>query len=133
MMKVNPQIFRAYDIRGVYPKEINEKLYFTLAKVFADSLRPGPIVVGRDLRPSSFLLARSFIKGLRESSRNVLDAGQITTPMLYFAVVEFKAAAGVMITASHNPPQYNGIKFVKDDGLPVSGKEIQKQWQMLKK
>lgn len=129
-MKVNPEIFRAYDIRGVYGKDFDEDFFYKIAKIFSGRFsRVGKIVVGRDVRSTSESLADSFIKGIVESDFDVLDLGEVTTPMFYFAVGYLKADAGAMITASHNPPEYNGLKFIKGDGAVISGKEIQNEWE----
>jgi phosphomannomutase len=130
-MNINPKIFRAYDVRGLYPKDINEDIFYVLAKVFAGCLKKDgtKIVVGQDLRFSSPPLAKAFIKGILDSGFDVLDIGQVTTPMLYFAVTHLNGAGGAMITASHNPLNYNGIKFVKEDSQSVSGSDIQKVYK----
>lgn len=127
-VNVNPQIFRKYDIRGIYKKDFDENSFLEFSRAFADYLgsSSGKIVVGRDIRDSSEPLSKFFIRGLTNLGIDVLDLGEVTTPMFYFAVVELGAIGGAMITASHNPPEYNGLKFVKGSGMSVSGKEIQK-------
>lgn len=134
-MGVNPSIFKEYDIRGKYPEEINEKTVYQIGRVFVKflKLKTGDrIVVGRDKRPSSPKIARSFIAGLLDAGISVIDIGQVTTPMLYFAVPFLKTEGGTMITASHISKDSNGLKFVKKDSEPIGGKELQKIYELTK-
>lgn len=134
-MKVNPNIFKEYDIRGKYPKEINEKIVYKIGRGFVNFLKlkaGDKIVVGQDQRPSSSKLAQVFISSLLDSRINVIDIGKVTTPMLYFAVPFFKAKGGAMITASHIAKNSNGIKFTRKDAEPIGGKEIQKIYELTK-
>src|SRR5437016_4210639 len=96
-------IFKAYDVRGVYPDEIDEKLAFRIGYAFARHLGARTLVVGRDMRPSSGPLAAELVRGLRLAGASVVTLGMCTTPMLYFAVGKLEASGGVMVTASHNP------------------------------
>lgn len=112
-------IFRACDIRGVYPKDLNESIIKDIGKAFA-TLNPGKIVVSSDVRLSSPSLKKAFIEGLRESGADVIDIGTVTTPMSLFATTFLKASGGAMITASHNPKEFNGIKLCDKDGVPIS-------------
>jgi phosphomannomutase len=133
-MSINPKIFRAYDIRGLYKKDLEEKAFYDLAQIFIAYLKSeqkfpsykksGEILVARDIRLSSPSLAKAFIKGAIDAGINVLDAGTATTPMFYHGVGKLGVSGGAMITASHNPKEYNGIKPVKRGGLAVSGKEL---------
>ncbi len=130
-MKVNSNIFKEYDVRGKYPQEINAKVARQIGRGFVKFLKLNPpagggnkIVVGRDKRPSSPKLAAAFISGILDAGTDVIDIGQATTPMLYFAVPFLKARGGAMITASHNPKEDNGIKFVREKSEPISGLEI---------
>jgi phosphomannomutase len=131
-MKINPEIFRAYDIRGIYPSTINKEAAYLIGCAFVKFLKKRKlnIVVGRDGRLSSPALFKSLTKGIIDQGANVTDIGLAITPMLYFAVAHFKYDGGIMITASHNPPQYNGFKFVREKAIPISGasgiKEIKK-------
>ena len=128
-MRINPIIFKQYDIRGIYPSEINEKIAYQIGGSFVDFLnilKKAKIVVGRDLRKSSKPLAENFIKGLMDAGADVIDIGTVTSPMLYFAKFALKADAGAMITASHNPLKYNGIKMLGKNSSPISGEEIKK-------
>ena len=125
--KVNPKIFRAYDIRGKYPKEINEETAYKIGRAFVKFLSPVrkknlKIAVGRDSRVSSPVLCKNLIKGIIESGADVVVLGIVTTPMLYFGVAELKCDGGIIITASHNPRQYNGFKLVREKAKPISGK-----------
>lgn len=126
-MKVNPSIFKEYDVRGKYPKEINEKIAYKIAQGFVKFLKPGKggkIIVGRDKRPSSPKLTKAFISGILDFGIDVIDIGTVATPMLYFAVPFLKAKGGAMITASHIAKKHNGIKFVRKNSEPISGLEI---------
>jgi phosphomannomutase/phosphoglucomutase len=126
-MKISKSIFKAYDIRGIYKKELTEQT----VKLVAESLsriykkNNDKIIIGRDGRLSSASLSKSLIKGFLESGKNVLDIGEVPTPLLYFAVSQFQANAGVMVTGSHNPKNYNGLKIIMD-GHALAGEEIQK-------
>ncbi len=104
-------IFKAYDIRGLVPDELSPELTRSIARAFADTVPEGTIAVGRDMRTDSTELTEAFISGLVEQGREVLDIGMVTTDMSYFAVGQYDLAGAAMITASHNPGQYNGIKL----------------------
>jgi phosphomannomutase len=114
-------IFKAYDIRGIYPGEINEKAARAIGVGFAAYLGARRIAVGRDMRLSSPALAAAFIDGATAQGTDVVDYGMIPTDMLYFAVARDGHDGGVEITASHNPKQYNGLKMVRKEALPLSG------------
>lgn len=105
------KIFHAYDIRGLVPDELNADTAKHIARAFADQMPEGTIAVGRDMRTDSVELTEAFIDGLVEQGREVLDIGMVTTDMSYFAVGQYDLAGAAMITASHNPGQYNGIKL----------------------
>lgn len=104
-------IFRAYDIRGVVGDELNADVVLDIAQAFALEMPEGTIAVGRDMRADSEELATAFIDGLILQGREVLDIGMVTTDMSYFAVGQYDLAGAAMITASHNPGKYNGIKL----------------------
>ncbi len=118
MIKINPNIFKAYDVRGVYPKELNKKSAELVGKAFVRFLRKGnqqkklKIVVGRDNRASSPALFSSLKKGILMEGADLIDIGLSSSPMFYFAVWNYGFDGGIIITASHNPPQYNGLKIV---------------------
>ncbi|MCK4521039.1 MAG: phosphomannomutase/phosphoglucomutase [Nanoarchaeota archaeon] len=114
------EIFRAYDIRGTYPDQFNEDIAYRIGRAVAELYKPGEIVIARDMRLSSPLLANSLIKGLTDSGIDVIDAGLCSTPLFYFIMGKFKYDLGVMITASHNPPAYNGMKFMKKPSIFIN-------------
>ncbi|HDD46310.1 MAG TPA: phosphomannomutase/phosphoglucomutase [Candidatus Aenigmarchaeota archaeon] len=113
-------IFRAYDVRGIYPEEVNEELAYNIGVAFARFLGKGTIAVGMDARPSGNALKKEVICGLREEGMHVIDIGMVPTPLLYFSVAYYKLNGGIMITASHNPKEYNGFKFVREQGVSLS-------------
>jgi phosphomannomutase len=112
-------IFKAYDVRGLYPQEIGEDVVRKIGNAFAAFLGRGPIVIGRDMRPSSVPLSEALMAGIRAAGADVVELGMCTTPMCYFATGKLEAAGGVMVTASHNPAQYNGLKFCRERAIPV--------------
>ncbi len=114
------EIFKAYDIRGKVGSELKPELIELVGRAVAEWLpNEGPVAVGRDMRPDSAELAQAIIKGLTEQGRDVWDIGEVTSDMIYFATGHNKLAGGVMITASHNPGEYNGIKFCADEAKPI--------------
>lgn len=113
-------IFKAYDIRGIYGKDLNEELALKIGNAFANFLGKGPLVVSRDVRISSPSLAQAFIKGITEAGLDVIDCGLCTTPMNYFAIGHYKYPGGAQVTASHNPKQYNGFKLSREKVIPLS-------------
>ncbi len=117
MAKING--FKAYDIRGKVPSELNPEMAYKIGKAFSKFTDAKKVVVGRDIRYSSKELADSLIKGLTENGASVVDIGLCGTEMVYFSTPHFNADGGIMITASHNPPEYNGMKFVRKDSVPV--------------
>ena len=125
-MNIEPSIFREYDIRGTYPEQINEASIKLIAHAIARKCREtgiDNIVVGRDGRLSGLSLLNSFCSGLLECGINVNNIGLVTSPLLYYAAKKSISKSGVMITGSHNPKNYNGIKMVINDS-PISGTEI---------
>jgi phosphomannomutase len=116
-------IFKAYDIRGVYPTELNEKIMYKIGRAFVDFLKCKNVVVGRDMRLSSPSLFNALVKGIIDQGADVIDIGLSTTPMLYYAVHELKADSGLVITASHNPKEWNGLKLVREEGRALSGED----------
>jgi phosphomannomutase len=122
-MTVNPDIFKAYDVRGVYPDEVNEEAARGIGGAFVAYLKAKRIAVGRDMRLSSPAIAAAFIEGATAQGADVVDYGMIATDMLYFAVASDGHDGGVQVTASHNPKQYNGMKMVRTQAFPLSGEE----------
>src|ERR1700748_2550193 len=122
-MTLNPGIFKAYDVRGTYPTEVNEDAARAIGAAFVAYLKPKRIAVGRDMRLSSPALAQAFIDGATSQGADVVDYGMIATDMLYFAVAKDQHEGGVQVTASHNPKQYNGMKMVRREAFPLSGDE----------
>lgn len=113
-------IFKAYDIRGKVGTELTPDVAERVGKALANWLpNQGTVAVGRDMRPDSAELATAVIAGLRAQGRTVLDIGQVTTDMIYFAVGHFNLAGGAMITASHNPGDDNGIKLCREEAKPI--------------
>ncbi len=120
-LALNPGIFKAYDVRGLYPAEIDEQAARAIGAAFVTYLKARRIAVGRDMRLSSPGLAAAFIDGATSQGADVVDYGMIATDMLYFAVARDHHDGGVQITASHNPKQYNGMKMVREHAFPLSG------------
>src|SRR5688500_5809753 len=120
-MDINPSIFKAYDIRGLYPDEINEDVAHEIGRGYVAYLEASRIGVTRDMRLSSPGTAAAFIEGAREQGADVIDYGMAPTDMMYFAVVKDGLDGGAQVTASHNPKQYNGIKMVRRGAEPLSG------------
>lgn len=115
------EIFKAYDIRGVYPTEIDELEAYKIASALCDYLKPSELVVGCDVRLSSPSIKQAVIKAITDKGVRVIDVGEISTDMLYFAVANYGYAGGLTVTASHNPKEYNGMKIVREDSKPISG------------
>lgn len=113
-------IFKAYDVRGKVGSELNLKVAYSIGRALADWLpQRGAVSVGRDMRPDSAELASALIRGLMDQGRDVIDIGEVTSDMIYFAVGKYSLAGGAMITASHNPGDYNGIKFCREQAKPI--------------
>ena len=126
---MNPAIFRAYDIRGVYPTDINEEVAYKTAQAYAKLFSPKTVVLGRDVRTSGPMLFVATAEGFMDHGVNVIDIGVITTDMLYFAAATLICDGGITVSASHNPREFNGMKLVRAGAVPISGdsgiKEIQ--------
>jgi phosphomannomutase len=120
-MSINPSIFKAYDVRGLYPSEVNEEAARLIGRGFVTYLQAKRIAVSRDMRLSSPSVATAFIEGARAQGADVVDYGMMGTDMLYFAVARDGHDGGAQITASHNPKEYNGIKMVRKEAFPLSG------------
>ncbi|MEO8502235.1 MAG: phosphomannomutase/phosphoglucomutase, partial [Vicinamibacteria bacterium] len=114
-------IFKAYDIRGLSPSLLNPPLARRIGIAFVDYLKAKTIAIGRDMRDTSPGIANAFIEGARSRGANVIDIGMVTTDTLYFAVASQSMDGGAMVTASHNPKQYNGIKLIRQGAIALSG------------
>jgi phosphomannomutase len=118
MKKIN--CFKAYDVRGRVPEELDEDIAYRIGRAYAAFVKPRLVAVGRDIRGSSPMLTAALIKGLTDSGVDVLDIGVGGTELSYFATFSRKLDGGIMVTASHNPPNYNGMKFVREGSRPIS-------------
>lgn len=113
--------FKAYDIRGRVPDELNEEVAYRIGRVFVELLSAQRVVVGQDVRLTSLPLASALIRGLRDGGCDVVDIGVCGTEMVYFSTSRYDCDGGIMVTASHNPMDYNGLKLVGRDARPISG------------
>ncbi len=113
--------FMAYDIRGRIPDQLNEDIAFRIGRSYAEFLKPKQVVVGRDVRLSSESLCDALSQGLMESGVNVFDIGLCGTEEIYFATFHYHLDGGIMVTASHNPRDFNGMKLVREGARPISG------------
>lgn len=113
--------FKAYDVRGKVPSELNPELAYKVARAFADEIGPKQMCIGYDIRLSGPDLATAFAEGLNDAGVDAIDIGMVGTEMVYFATAYYGFDGGVMITASHNPADYNGLKMVRSESRPVSG------------
>ena len=132
MTTINPTIFRAYDIRGVVDRDLSVPVYERLgqaAGTYFRNLGGRRIVVARDARLTSPAFAAALIDGLRSTGCDVVDLGMVPTPVMYFALSYLRADGGAVVTASHNPPEFNGLKLRRSDphfgGEPLDGAAIQ--------
>ena len=119
MSGINEKIFKAYDVRGEYPDELDENVAYKIGQATADYFFPTQILIGRDHRDSSYPLFQAVSGGIMKQGVDVIDIGVCTSPMFYFAVASGDYEVGMMITASHNPYIYNGIKIVKKMAIPL--------------
>ncbi len=117
---MNQSVFKAYDVRGVYPDEINEQDMYKIAKAYCEFVKPSEVVIGCDVRLSSPSMKQAAIKAVTDQGIKVIDVGEISTDMLYFSVANYGYAGGFSITASHNPKEYTGAKFVREESRPIS-------------
>jgi len=117
---VNFDIFHAYDVRGIYPEDLDEQACYEIAGCYAELFQPKTVVVGMDARLSSPPLKERIIEGLLDWGVDVIDIGEITSDMLYFAVGKYEYSGGIVVSASHNPGQYNGLKMVKEKAAAIS-------------
>ena len=117
---MNFEAFRAYDIRGIYPTDLDEEAYYRIAKAYVYLFRPRTVVVGMDARLSGPALKKSLTEGFLDAGVDVVDIGAITTDMLYFAVGNYDYSGGIVVSASHNPKDYNGMKLVREKVTAIS-------------
>lgn len=113
--------FKAYDVRGRVPDQLNEDIAYRIGRAYAEVVEPGRVVVGHDIRLSSESIKMALVNGLRDSGVDVFDIGQCGTEEIYFATSYGNFGGGIAVTASHNPKDYNGMKFVREQSKPISG------------
>ena len=118
---LNPKVFKAYDVRGIYPDELDDAGAYAIGRAFVEEFAPHRVAIGRDMRLSSPQIAKAAIEGAADGGAEVLDLGLIGTEMLYCAVGELGLDGGICVTASHNPKDYTGMKIVRAGALPVGG------------
>src|SRR5437660_10702558 len=118
---LDPKVFKAYDVRGLYPGELDEDGAYAIGRAYVEQFEPRRMAVGRDMRLSSPEMAAATIRGAADAGAEVVDLGLVGTEMLYFAVGELGLDGGIEVTASHNPKQYTGMKIVRRGALPVGG------------
>jgi phosphomannomutase len=118
---LDPTVFKAYDVRGLYPEELDEAGAYAIGRAFVEQFSPARIAIGRDMRLSAPAMAAAAREGAADAGADVLDLGMVGTEMLYFAVGDLELDGGIMVTASHNPKQYTGMKVVRRGALPVGG------------
>ncbi|HWR40990.1 MAG TPA: phosphomannomutase [Patescibacteria group bacterium] len=130
-MEIKRNAFKAYDIRGKVPEEMNEEMVYRIGRTFADTCKAKKVAVGCDIRLSGPAFKNALMKGLTETGCDVIDIGVCGTEQIYFATAHLKLDGGMMITASHNPKDYNGMKLVRAESRPISGdtglREIEEQ------
>jgi phosphomannomutase len=118
---LDPKVFKAYDVRGIYPGELDEDGAEAIGRAYVEQFEPKRIAVGRDMRLSSPSMQEAVMRGAAAAGADVLDLGLVGTEMVYFAVGSLGLEGGIMVTASHNPKQYTGLKLVRRGALPVGG------------
>ena len=118
---LDSKVFKAYDVRGIYPAELDEAGAEAIGRAYVEQFEPERIAVGRDMRLSSPTMQEAVIRGATAAGCDVLDIGLVGTEMVYFAVGSLGLEGGIMVTASHNPKEYTGMKIVRRGALPVGG------------
>ena len=116
---LDPKVFKAYDVRGIYGDELDEEGAYAIGRAYAAQFEPKRIAVGRDMRASAPSMSSAVMSGVAGSGAEVLDLGMVGTEMVYFAVGSLGLDGGIAVTASHNPKQYTGMKIVREGALPV--------------
>ncbi|MBU1148592.1 phosphomannomutase/phosphoglucomutase, partial [Patescibacteria group bacterium] len=124
MKEIDSKIFKAYDIRGTYPDQLNEPTAYLIGRAFARRSKAEEVLVGSDMRLSGPQIKKALIEGITDEGVNVIDIGLVVIDTVYSAVGIFGGQAGIMVTASHNPPEYNGFKMVLKDMVWIRGKEL---------
>jgi phosphomannomutase len=120
-MSINTSIFKGYDIRGIYPQDINEELAYKIGQAYVGTTNPqGEVLAGLDVRLYSKVLQENLIRGITDAGVDVVDVGLMSTDMLYFGVGNYKTDGGIQVTASHNPPEWHGMKMVKKGPIPMT-------------
>jgi phosphomannomutase len=120
-MALDPKVFKAYDVRGLYPSELDEEGAYAIGRAYGEHFEPKRIAVGRDMRLSSPSMAEAVMRGAADAGVDVTDIGLVGTEMVYFAVGDLGLDGGIAVTASHNPKEYTGMKIVRRGALPVGG------------
>src|SRR5438477_12291228 len=120
-LMLDPKVFKAYDVRGIYPDELDEAGAEAIGRAYVDQFEPRRMAVGRDMRLSSEAMQDALIRGAASAGADVVDLGLVGTEMVYFAVGSLELEGGAMVTASHNPKEYAGMKLVRRGALPVGG------------
>lgn len=120
-MMFEPSIFRAYDMRGIYPSQMNEQVAYAAGQAFVHIMGAKTVAVGRDVRTTGVSMMQSLITGIIDAGASVIDVGVISTEMLYFAAATLDCDGGITVTASHNPSQWNGLKFIGKGAEPLTG------------
>src|SRR5947199_1183797 len=118
---LDPKVFKAYDVRGIYPTELDEEGAYAIGRAFVEQFEPRRIAVGHDMRVTSPAMAEAITDGAADAGADVLTLGLVGTEMLYFAVGDLELDGGVAVTARHNPKEYTGMKIVRRGALPVGG------------
>ena len=116
---IEPGIFKAYDVRGIYPTTLNEEIAERIGKAYVTLTKAKTVVIAQDMRPSGEILKPALIKGVQAMGASVIEIGLASTDLFYFAVHHLKTDGGIMVTASHNPKQYNGFKMVREHAVPI--------------
>ena len=118
---LDPKVFKAYDVRGIHPSELDEEGAYAIGRAYVEEFESRRIAVGRDMRLAAPTMARAVMEGAADGGADVIDIGMAGTEMLYFAVGELGLDGGIAVTASHNPKEYTGLKIVRRGALPVGG------------
>jgi phosphomannomutase len=118
---LDPAVFKAYDVRGLYPSQLDEDGAYRIGRAYVEHFEPKAIAVGRDMRLASPAMSRAAVDGCADGGADVVDIGLVGTEMLYHAVAELSLDGGICVTASHNPREYTGMKIVRRGALPVGG------------